>query len=168
MFWQLINSFFYDCLTVFCFSNWPHQKRFVFVLQRDEPEDWTSSLWTNTLELHQQDFRATNVIDWEECFANKTVETYIFLSLMSHSLNIYLNYINKRLMTKILMDVWMAQELCHQMNKTILEYVGLGEFLFDSPTYLKMNVVANLLFFIHMCIIVIVIIAISWSDHNSQ
>ena len=64
-------------------------------MQRDEPEDWTSSLWGNTLELHQQDFRATNVIDWEECFANETAETDIFLSLMSYSLNIYLNYINK-------------------------------------------------------------------------
>ena len=48
------------------------------------------------------DFRAINEIDWEECFANKTVETYTFLSLMSYSLNIYLNYINKLLMTKIL------------------------------------------------------------------
>ena len=47
------------------------------------------------MELHQQDFRTTNIIDWEECFANKTVETYIFFSLMSYSLNTYLNYINK-------------------------------------------------------------------------
>ena len=47
------------------------------------------------------DFRAINEIDWEECFANKTVETYTFLSLMSYSLNIYLNYINKLLMTNI-------------------------------------------------------------------
>ena len=48
--------------------------------------------------------RAINVIDWEECFANKTVETYIFLSLMSYSLKIYLNYVyyKKLLMTKIL------------------------------------------------------------------
>ena len=30
------------------------------------------------------------------------METYIFLSLMSYSLNMYLNYINKLLMTKIL------------------------------------------------------------------
>ena len=97
MFWQLTNRFFkgFFCLIICCFSNWSHQKRFNSVLQRDEPKDWTSSLWTNTLELHQQDFRATNVIDWEECFANKTVETYIFLSLISYSLNIYLNYINK-------------------------------------------------------------------------
>ena len=43
------------------------------------------------LELHQQDFRATNVIDWEECFSTKTVETYMFLSLMNYYLNIYLN-----------------------------------------------------------------------------
>ena len=63
------------------------------------------------MELHQQDFGETNVIDWEECIANKTVEayiflslmqTYIFLSLMSYSLNIYLNYINKLSITKIL------------------------------------------------------------------
>ena len=47
-------------------------------------------------------------------------------------------------------------------EKTMLEYVRLGDFLFDSPTYLKMDVVANLLFFfIYMCIIVIVIIVIS-------
>ena len=49
------------------------------------------------MELHQQDFRATNAINWEECFANKTVETYVFLILMRYSLNIYLNYINKTL-----------------------------------------------------------------------
>ena len=42
----------------------------------------------------------TNVIDWKECFANKTVETYIFLSLMRYSLNIYLNYINKTIDNK--------------------------------------------------------------------
>ena len=46
-------------------------------------------------------------------------------------------------------------------KKTMLEYVRSGEFLFDSPTYLKVDVVANLLLFIHMHIIVIVIIAIS-------
>ena len=54
------------------------------------------------MELHQQDFTATNVIDWEECFAHKTVETYIFLSRPSYSLNICLNYINKLFMKKIL------------------------------------------------------------------
>ena len=46
-------------------------------------------------------------------------------------------------------------------KKKMLEYVRLGEFLFDSPTYLKMDVVANLIFSIHMRIIVIVIIATS-------
>ena len=46
-------------------------------------------------------------------------------------------------------------------KKAMLEYVRLGNFLFDSPTYVKMVVVANLLFFIHMHIIVIVVIAIS-------
>ena len=113
---------------------------------RDELEDWMTSLWTNTLELHQQDFRATNVIDWEECFANKTVETYIFLSLMSYSLNIYLNYINKTINDKD--PPWMSgwNRNCHQMKKTRLEYVRSGEFLFDWFTYLKMDVVANLLF----------------------
>ena len=59
------------------------------------------------------------------------------------------------------MHVWMELELCHQMIKTMLEYVRSGDFLFDSPTYLKVDVLANLLFFIHMHIIVIVIIAIS-------
>ena len=46
-------------------------------------------------------------------------------------------------------------------KKMMLEYVRSKDFLFDSPTYLKMDVVANLLFFIHMRIIVIVIRAIS-------
>ena len=66
-------------------------------------------------------------------------------------------------MTKILdsMDVRIELELCHQMKKAMLEYGRSGEFLFDSSSYLKMDVVANLLFFIHMCIIVFVIIAIS-------
>ena len=59
------------------------------------------------------------------------------------------------------MYVWMEQELCHQMKKAILEYSRPGDFLFDSPTDLKIDVVANLLFFIHMHIIVIVIVAIS-------
>ena len=114
------------------------------------------------MELHQQDFRATNVIDWEECFANKTVETYIFLSLMSYSLNIYLNYINKLLMTKILHGCLDGiGTVSSNEKKTMLEYVRSGDFLLDSPTYLKMVVVANLLFFIHVYIIVIVIIGIS-------
>ena len=75
------------------------------------------------MELHQQDFRATNAIDWEECFANKTVETYIFMSLMSYSLNIYLNYIKKTVDDKDLR--WMSgwNRNCHQMKKTMLEYV---------------------------------------------
>ena len=47
------------------------------------------------------------------------------------------------------------------MKKTMLEHVRSGEFLFESPTYFKMDVVANLLFFIHIRIIVIVIIEIS-------
>ena len=59
------------------------------------------------------------------------------------------------------MDVWMELELFHQMIKAMLEYVRSGDFLFDSPTYLKADVLANLLFFIHMHIIVIFIIAIA-------
>ena len=59
------------------------------------------------------------------------------------------------------MHVWMELELRHQMIKTMLEYVRSGDFLFDSPTYLKVDVLANLLFFTHMHIIVIAIIAIS-------
>ena len=54
------------------------------------------------------------------------------------------------------------------MKKTVLEYVRSGDFLFDPLTYLKMNAEANLLFFIHMRIIVIIVIAISRSDHDSQ
>ena len=48
------------------------------------------------------------MIDWEERFANKTVETYIFLSLMSYSLNTYLNYISKTVDDKDLpwMSAW--------------------------------------------------------------
>ena len=126
---------------------------------------WRLKLW----ELHQQDFRATNVVDWEGCFANKTVETYIFLSLMSYSFNIYLNYINKLLMTKILHgSLDGIGTVLSNEKKKMLEYVRPGVFLFDSPIYLKMDVVANLIFSIHMRIIVIVIIATSWSDHNSQ
>ena len=59
---------------------------------KNEPPSYEQILWNY---IHRQDFRAPNVTDWEECFANKTVETYIFLSLMSYYLNIYLNYINK-------------------------------------------------------------------------
>ena len=35
--------------------------------------------WTNTLKLHQQDFLASSVVDWEECFSNETVESYELL-----------------------------------------------------------------------------------------
>ena len=59
------------------------------------------------------------------------------------------------------MDVWMELERRHQMIKTMLEYVRSGDFLFDSLTYLKVDILANLLFFIYMYIIVIVIIAIA-------
>ena len=94
---MVFKGFF--CIILCCFSNWSYQKRLIFVLQRDEHEDWMSSLWTNTLELHQQDFRATNAIDWKECFPHKTIETYIILRLMSYCLNIHLNYISS---TKLL------------------------------------------------------------------
>ena len=132
MFWQLI--IFWDCLILCSFSNLCHQKRFIFVLQRDEPEDWTSSLWTNTLELHQLDFRATNVIDWEECFANKTVETYIFLSLMSYSLNIYLNYINKTINDKD--PPWMSgwnRNCVIKWKKQCLNMLGQENFYLTHP-----------------------------------
>ena len=56
-----------------------------------EPTPYEQMFWNYT----NKTLRATNVIDWEECFAKKTLETYMFLSLMSYSLNIYLNYINK-------------------------------------------------------------------------
>ena len=36
------------------------------------------------------------------------------------------------------------------MKKTMLEYVRSRDFLSDSPTYLKMDVVAHLLFFIQV------------------
>ena len=55
----------------------------------------------------------------------------------------------------------MELELCHQVIKTMLEYARSGDFLFDSLTYLKVDILANLLFFIYMYIIVIVIIAIA-------
>ena len=89
--------------------------------------------------------------------ANKTVETLIFLSLMSYSLNIYLNYINKTVDEKD--PLWMSgwSRNCHQMKKTMFEYVRSGDFLFDSPTSLKMYVVANLLSFIHTRIMVLLL-----------
>ena len=46
------------------------------------------------------------------------------------------------------------------MKKKMLEYVRSGDLLFDSPTYLKVDVVV-FFFYIHMHVIVIVIIAIS-------
>ena len=72
-----------------------------------------------------------------------------------------MNYINKTVDDKILYGCLdRIGTVPSSENKTILEYVRSGDFLFDSPTYLKMVVVANLLF-IHMHIIVIVVIAIS-------
>ena len=134
MFWQLINSFFLRLSYSLLFLKLVSSKEFIFVLQRDEPEDWTSSLWTNTLELHQQDFRATNVIDWEECFANKTVETYIFLSLMSYSLNIYLNYINKTINDKD--PPWMSgwnRNCVIKWKKQCLNMLGQENFYLTHP-----------------------------------
>ena len=65
---------------------------------------------------------------------------------MSYYLNIYLNYINKTVDGKDppRMSGWNRN--CHQMKKAMLEYVKSGDFLLDSPTYLKVDVVANLLF----------------------
>ena len=36
---HLINCFFKNFLILCCFSNWSHQKRIIFVLQRDESEE---------------------------------------------------------------------------------------------------------------------------------
>ena len=128
--------------------------------ERDESDDWTCSLWANTLEVHQQDFRATNVIAWEKCFTNKTVETYIFLSFMRYSLNIYLNSIFSQAVDKKVppwMSGWNKNCAIKWKNNVFCkEYVRSGDSLFDSLTFLDMH------------IIVIVIIAISRSDHNSQ
>ena len=129
---MVFKGFF--CIILCCFSNWSYQKRLIFVLQRDEHEDWMSSLWTNTLELHQQDFRATNAIDWEECFANKTVETYIFMSLMSYSLNIYLNYIKKTVDDKDLR--WMSgwnRNCVIKWKKQCLNMLGQETFYLTHP-----------------------------------
>ena len=41
---------------------------------KTEPPPYEQILWNYT----KKNFRATNVRDWEECFANKTVDTYIF------------------------------------------------------------------------------------------
>ena len=129
---MVFKGFF--CIILCCFSNWSYQKRLIFVLQRDEHEDWMSSLWTNTLELHQQDFRATNAIDWEECFANKTVETYIFMSLMSYSLNIYLNYIKKTVDDKD--PRWMSgwnRNCVIKWKKQCLNMLGQETFYLTHP-----------------------------------
>ena len=67
-------------------------------------------------------------------------------------------------MTKILhgrLDGIRTVSLNEKNNAYCKEYVRSKEFLFDSPTYLKIDVVANLTFFVNMCIIVIIIIAIS-------
>ena len=95
MFWQLINSFF-KIVLFFVVSQTGLIKRGSSLFCKEmnlkmEPPAYEQIL----LNYINKTFRATNVIDWEECFTNKTVETYIFLSLMNHSLNICLNYINK-------------------------------------------------------------------------
>ena len=90
------------------------------------------------MKLHQQDFRATDVKDLEERFAKKTVETYILLSLMSYSLNIYLTILTKLLMAKIFhgrLDGIRTVSSNEKNNAHYKEYVRSGEFLFDSPTY---------------------------------
>ena len=114
------------------------------------------------MELHQQDFRATNVIDWEECFANKTVETYIFLSLISYSLNIYLNYINKTVDDKD--PPWMSgwNKNCAikwKNNAYCKEYVRSRDTLFNSLP--KSGYYSQFAFFLRMHIIVIVMVVIS-------
>ena len=64
-------------------------------------------------------------------------------------------------MTKILHGCLDGIGTVSSNEKKMLEHVRSGDFLFDSTTYLKVDVVANLFFFMHMHIIVIVIIAIS-------
>ena len=56
------------------------------------------------------------------------------------------------------MDVWMEQDCAIKWKNNVFckEYIRSGDTLFDSLTFLDMH------------IIVIVIIAISRSDHNSQ
>ena len=63
-------------------------------------------------------------------------------------------------MTKILNGCLDGIKTASSNEKKMLEYVRSGDFLFDSPTYLKVDVVV-IFFYIHMHVIVIVTIAIS-------
>ena len=80
----------------------------------------------------------------------------MFLSLMSYSLNTYLNYIKKTIDGKD--PSWMSgwNKNCvtesKKNNACCKEYVRSGDFLFDSPTYLKMDVAANF-YFSYICIL---------------
>ena len=75
MFWQLIHSFF-KIVLFFIVSQIGLIKRGSSLFYKEmnlkiEPPTYEQILWN----LHQQDFSATNVIDWEEYFANETVKT---------------------------------------------------------------------------------------------
>ena len=116
--------------------------------------------WTWRLDLlpmnkyfgHQQDFRETNLIDWEEWFANKIVETYIFLRLMSYFLNIYLNYIvNKTVDNKDPLD-WIRTVPSNGKAMLIVKNILGQEKLYSTLSPLKMDIIANLVFW-SICIL---------------
>ena len=149
------------------FPNWSQQKRFIFVLQRDESEVWISSLWANTLELHREDFRAFNVIDWEECFSNKTVETHIFQSFeLLFKYLFELHILNKTVdnkdppwmsgWNKNCAFKWKNSAYCKEHVRTLCST--------HSP---KNGYYSQFAFFVRMHIIFINMVVISWSDHNS-
>ena len=101
---------------------------------------------------HQQDFRETNLIDWEEWFANKIVETYIFLSLMSYFLNIYLNYIvNKTVDNKDPLDLIRTVPSNGRAMLIVKNILG-QEKLYSTLSPLKMDIIANLVFW-SICIL---------------
>ena len=56
------------------------------------------------------------------------------------------------LLFKYLFELYILTKTLHGCLdgiETVLEYVRSGEFLFDSPTYLKVDVLANLFVFFH-------------------
>ena len=93
-------------------------------------------LWNYTSKTLEQ-----LTFDWEECFTNKTVEAYIFLSLRSYFLNIDVNYIlNKTVDGKdpLLMSGWKKNLAIKWKNSAYCkEYVRSGDTLLDTLTYLK-------------------------------
>ena len=86
------------------------------------------------MELQQQDFRASNVINWEECFENQTVETYMFFSLTSYSLNTNLNYIKKTVDHND--SPWMSgwnRNCVINLKKQLLNMLGQENFYLTHP-----------------------------------